>query len=230
MFGQTKFNKSFRLWLMICLLLLVGSVIVKAQSGRRVKNPPPVKEETQPEPTSSPTPKPKEEIKPEYSIIVVSNNSTSMNSMSFHPENMYGWVLERLRSSSLLEVRYGGDSSNKKATEMAKNSENSYVLLVELSEDRFASPTIGNSTVSQGQVWIDFSLFSPTTGKVKLRGRAELRPELLRGSILSRGRRVCFPLMTDNDYLLLEASYEVAERTMNGFNLLVSPVKCNKMF
>ncbi|NJM52583.1 MAG: hypothetical protein HC846_03795, partial [Blastocatellia bacterium] len=119
-----------------------------AQSGRRISNPPPTpKVETTPEPT--PTPQPKEDIKPEYSIIVVSNVRSSMNSNSTfrNPENAYSWVLERLRSSSHLEVRYGGESNMKKATEIAKNSTESYVLLVELSEDNFAGPTMGNSTV-----------------------------------------------------------------------------------
>jgi hypothetical protein len=118
----------------------------------------------------------------------------------------------------------------KKAAEMAKNSTNSFVLLVELSEDSFASPTLGNTTVTQGAFWIDFSLYSPTTGKSKLRGRADLRPELLRETIGSRSRRACFPLMNNNDYLLLEAGYEVAERAMNGINLIVPPLKCNKVF
>ena len=227
MLKQTKFNKLFQFGLFICLLFSVSLISINAQSGRRVPNPPPApKPEVTPEPT--PTPKPKEEIKPEYSIIVVSSIRSSMNSNSVfrNPENAYSWVLERMRSSSHLEAHYGGESTMKKATEMAKNSTDSYVLLVELSEDSFARPTIGNTTIAQGAFWLDFSLFSPVTGKSKMRGRADLRPELLRGTIGNRSRRYCFSMMTDNEYLLLEASYEVAERTMSGLNLLFPSFKC----
>lgn len=231
MFKRAKFNRVFLFWLIACVLFSVSSIYVNAQSGRRVPNPPPpVKPEPTPEPT--PTPKPKEDIKPEYSMIVVSNIRGSMNTNSTFrkPENTYSWVLERLRSSSHLEVMYGGESNMKKAVEMAKGSVNSYVLLVELAEDSFANPTLGNTTIAQGAFWIDFTLYSPTTGKSKLRGRADLRPELLRGTIGNRGRRYCFPELTNNDYLLLEASYEVAERTMNGLNLLFPAFKCSNGF
>lgn len=229
MFKRARFNKLFLFWLIACVLFSVSSIYVKAQSGRRVPNPPP-SVKTEPTPDPSPTPKPKEDIKPEYSMIVVSSVRISPSSTFRNPENTYSWVLERLRISSNLEVMYGGESNMKKANEMAKGSANSYVLLVELSEDSFASPTMGNTTITQGAFWIDFTLYSPTTGKSKLRGRADLRPELLRGTLGNRGRRACFPLMTNNDYLLLEASYEVAERAMNGINLIVPPFKCNKVF
>lgn len=227
---QKKFNKLFRFWLFVCLLFSVGLISVNAQSGRRVLNPPPVKAEPTPEPTPTPAPKPKEDIKPEYSIIVVSNVRSSMNMSFRNPENTYSWVLDRMRSSTHLAVQYGGESNMKKASEMAKNSTDSYVLLVELSEDSFSSPSVGNRTVTQGQYWLDFSLFSPTTGKSRMRGRADLRPELLRGTIGGRSRRYCFSTLTDNDYLLLEASYEVAERTMGGLNILFPAVKCSNGF
>jgi hypothetical protein len=228
MANQTKFNKLFLFRLFICISFSVSLISINAQSGRRISNPPPTpKPEATPEPT--PTPKPKEDIKPEYSIIVVSNVRGSMNTNSTfrNPENAYSWVLERMRSSAHLAVQYGGESNLKKAAEMAKSSTESYVLLLELSDDNFARPTMGNTTVAQGTFWLDFSLFSPTTGKSKMRGRADLRPELLRGTVLNRSRRYCFPTLTNNDYLLLEASYEVAERTMNGLNILFPSVKCN---
>lgn len=232
MVNQTKFNKSFLFWLFVCLLFSVSLISINAQSGRRVVIPPPTKTEPTPEPSPTPEPKPKEDIKPEFSIIVVSNVRSSMNTMSTfrNPENTYSWVLDRMRSSTHLEVQYGGEATMKKATEMAKNSTDSYVLLVELSEDSFASPTVGNRPVTQGQYWLDFSLFSPITGKAKTRGRADLRPELLRGTIGGRSRRYCFSTLTDNDYLLLEASYEVAERAMNGLNILFPAVKCSNGF
>lgn len=232
MANRTKFNKSFLFGLFACLLFSASLISANAQSGRRVLNPPPVKAEPTPEPSPTPAPKPKEDIKPEYSIIVVSNVRGSMNTTTTfrNPENTYSWVLDRMRSSAHLGVQYGGEATMKKATEMAKNSTDSYVLLVELSEDSFASPSVGNRTVSQGAFWIDFSLFSPTTGKAKMRGRADLRPELLRGTIGNRSRRYCFSTLTDNDYLLLEASYEAAERTMNGLNILFPAVKCSNGF
>jgi hypothetical protein len=137
--------------------------------------------------------------------------------------------MERLLYSSLLEVQYGGESNNKKASEKAKTSDEFYVLLVELAQDPFASPTTGRNKVTRDSVWIDFSLFSPTTGKIKSRGRSELRPELLSGSMGNRNsRRYCFSNLTNDDYLLLEASYEVAERVMSGFSLPVPPIKCNR--
>jgi hypothetical protein len=193
---------------------------IEAQSGRRPNPLPPAPIAT---PTPEPTPqeKPKPEIKPDYTIKVVSFLQSGLYQYFAYPENMPRWVVERLRSSKSLEVEYQSSANRKEAVEMAKNSTEAFVLLVELESDPFAS-----ASSASGSVWINFYVYTPGTGKTKQWGRSELKPELLNNNrrILSTNRN-CSP--TNNaDYLLWQASFEVAERVMSGFNVPATPYVC----
>lgn len=194
-----------------------------AQSGRRqpkVKSPAPV--ET---PVPEPTPQQKEKlpVKPEFSLKVLNNTSQTLNLRFAFPEKMSRWVVDRLSNSSLLEVESGGEATMKEAQELAKKNEEAFIVLVELGENPFNNSTMSGSR----EVWIDFTVLTPGTGKVKQRGRSYLKPELL-----SRNRGVlnrtisCNPSLTDEEYLLWQASFETAERIMNVFNLPVPPLEC----
>jgi hypothetical protein len=211
---------------LVSVLLLVSVNSISAQSGRRVPKGTLPTPTPAPEPEETPKPAPKAEIKPEYTIKVVSYLPLSLNQEFPYPENMPRWVVERLRSSKLLEVEYQSSANRKEAIEMAKDSEQAFVLLVELDENSFGDPQSRRTKAESGNIWINFYLYTPVTGKVKQQGRAMFRPELLNNNrqILSTNRN-CYP-PNNSDYLLREASFEVAERILSGFNLSVPPFVC----
>lgn len=202
-----------------------------AQAGRKmpkVKSPAPV--ET---PVPEPTPKlqVKTPVKPEFSLKVVSNTSRTFNMRLTYPENVPRWVVERLKNSSLLEVEMGGAATMKEAQEMAKNVTDTFIILVELDENPFNNPQMGGTRTASREIWIDFTVLTPGTGKVKQKGRSYLKPELMgrnRG-VLSRTIS-CYPSLTNEEYLLWEASFEAAERIMTAFNLPVPPLECDRTF
>lgn len=221
-------RRRARFSVLLCLIFCAAFAAVP-QSGRRsppVKSPSPV--ET---PAPPPAPKPKADekpsLKPEISLSIVSNIPESMRLQLVFPERVTGWVTERLRGSPLLEVASGGEGRMKEAQAMAKNSEGRFIVLLELEENPFAVPRAGGTRATAGEVWINFTVLEPGTGKIKQKGRSDLKPELLnrRGSVIN-DRNLCYPNLTREDYLLLEASQEAAERIMAGFNLPIPPVKC----
>lgn len=201
-----------------------------AQAGRRmpkVKSPAPV--ET---PVPEPTPKPKKSVpvKPDFSLKVLNNTAQTFNRSFAYPEKMSRWVVERLKNSPLLEVQMGGNATMKEAQETAKNASDAFVILVELNENPFNSPTMGTRSGSR-EIWIDFTVLAPATGKVRQKGRAYLKPELLGRNRGVLNRTIsCYPSLTDEDYLLWQASFETAERIMNAFNLPVPPLECDRTF
>jgi len=199
-----------------------------AQSGRKTQT---RNQTPQPAATPVPEPAPKPEIrepaKPEFSFTVVSNIPQSLYMQFPFPEKMPRWVVERLSSSSLLTVKPGESVNRKQAVELAKSSTETFIVLVELNEDVFANPLPGSTKAGNGNVWIDFYVYTPGSAKIKQKGRAFLKPELLRsrGGVLNRDS-LCGANLSREDYLLWEASIEAAERILAGFNLPVPPLKC----
>lgn len=208
-------------------LMFFCTGLTEAQSGRRAPSKPPVpaSEKTEPEPSSQTTSK--VDVKPEFSVKVVSNIPLSIYRQLVVPEKMHRWVVDRLKSSLLLKVESGASANLKEAKEMAKNSDDTFIVLLELHENNFATPPNGGTLATIGEVWIHFYVLTPGTGKLKQQGRGDLKPELLRnqGGILNR-QRLCHPILTNEDFLLLQASFETAERIMAGFNVPVRPVEC----
>jgi hypothetical protein len=200
-----------------------------AQSGRRtpkVKSPAPV--ET---PTPAPTPKSKPPVKPEFSLKVVGNISQALYTQFAFPEKMQRWVIERLENSPLLQAVAGESANLKEAQKMAKESIETFIVLVELQENPFGITGSVNAKARNGDIWIDFYVLTPETGKIKQKGRAYLTPAPFGGNAGILNRRVaCYPNLRNEEYILLAASYEAAERIIAGFNLPVPPVECGQKF
>jgi hypothetical protein len=200
-----------------------------AQSGRRM---PKVKS---PAPTETPAPQPtpqtpvKTPVKPAFSLKVFSNISRAGLMQVRFPDRMPRWVVERLRNSVLLDVVQGGEATLKKAQEMAKETADTFIVLVELDENRFADASASRS--SQRDIWIDFTVLTPGTGKTKQKGRVYLNSNLTGRNRGVLGRKIsCYPTLNNDDYILWEASFETAERIMAGFDLPLPPLECGRMF
>lgn len=206
----------------LALIVLMTGYFVAAQSGRRNAPPvnlPPVVPE-KPEPTPTPQSAPPKPVKAEYFFRVMSDISPSLHSEFAFPEQMPRWVVERLRSSPFFDVDFGEtNATRKKAIDAAKESEKTYIVFLELEENQFA----GSS--AQGEVWINYYVFSPVTGKSFLNGRVTLYDQGRSVGVLGQSRQqACYPTVRGRDYLLLTASLETAERIMGKFNVAIPPV------
>lgn len=216
--------------LLIKLFLLLLVFAVNAQSGRRT---PPLPASTpNPIPEITPTPQPTSEsasIKAKYSLRVLRNIPLSLYQQFVVPENSQQWVIERLRNSILLEVESGGESNRKEAIKLAVGSEQTYIILISLSEDEMAGGSnragSSNSKAKNGNITISYEIFSPKTGKTAYSGITQLGFKKTSSVLTKTTQRVCYPSnVYGDDFLLLESSYEVAERIMNNFNVPIPPL------
>lgn len=200
-------------------LLLAAVLTASAQAGRRInKTPTP---QPTPEPTTpQPTPKPKPEVKPEIKFRIVADIPLTVFQDFSRPEDIARWVVQRLEGSALVEIKSNVSGTQKKAKEIAvAAAADEYVIYLQLNVNSTFSG--GGARTSEGDVWIEYAVLLPQTGKSKLRNRVFLR----RGSV-SQIRRACYPAMRYADYMLLQASIEVADNIMAKFDLPLPPEKC----
>jgi hypothetical protein len=210
-------NLSFAAGFFMALTALTAT----AQSGRNIKKLP--TPQPTPEPVvSQPTPTPKPVVKPEFKFKIVSFLPLSVYPNSARPENLLRWVVERLESSPLVEIRGNTSGNQKKAKEAAVNSTEEYVIFLQLNQNSFGPPTASSST-SENDLWIDYAVLFPQTGKNKFRDT--IYP---RRALLSRNRRMCYPTLRDADYMLMEASIEIADNILAKFNLPIPAEKCGR--
>lgn len=229
---MAKKNIRLKNWLSKLALAFIVMTIFDvgtgfAQSGRRMqtKTLPTPMPEVKPE---KKTPVPKSAVKPIFSLKIVSNIPTPVYNRIPFPEKMLRWISERLETSMLLEIESQQSGSMKNAKEMAEKATDEYIVFLELNENIFAAGAPPQmSREWEGEIWISFFVFAPKTVKAKQSGTSHLKPELLRNrGVLGSRRTACYPTLNDSDYLLWQASYEVAERIIAGFDLPVPPVKC----
>ena len=212
------------IWLVrACALVLTVFVFsaagTNAQAGRKVpkvSSPPPAPTAT-PEPVTRSTPPPK----PDFTLKVIADIQPNAFYAFPMPERMQAWVVERLRKSSLLDVRDGGKANRRDAINQARSEAEAYVVLLQLEDDDFGRQDIAGR-VRAGQVWINVSVLSPVTGKTKHSRKIVLNEEL-RTSTLPKVIRPCLAGVYGNDVYLLEASLKAAEYVMQAFSVPVPP-------
>lgn len=200
--------------------VLLTSNLIFGQSGRRVKNAPKPEIVTEtPTPISTPAPTPKPKPTPQVSLRLVSDDRASAFSVIRVPQDMSKYVTYRLENSALINLASNTTGNMKTAKQSAVNSEDDYVVFVQLNENSLARQDVRD-------IYISFTVFTPKTGKNRMSGTAYFKPELLRNRGVLNRRQTCYGTMRDIDYLMMEASYEVAERILSGFNLPIPPEKC----
>lgn len=211
---RSSFNLRKLQRLAVSLLLcafLAAAFTALAQSGRRIPKQP-----------SSPDPKPPAESEPPIApssspepasglpILVVKNLAT-IGSSSILTSVALDGCLEELKQSRAVQVSSGKDMNRKEATDYAKASKNSYVLLIQLDSET-ADP--GNVTgANPRSLYVSYIVFTPATGKIKTQGR------VFQGQ--SRGPLgVPVPNTTaSSEYELRRCGREVAERVLDALDI-----------
>ena len=196
---------------LIAICLVFGAV--HGQSGR--KPPPPPRPSTPPadttEPPASSDSKPEKQKVP----IIVTTYLPNVSSSSIYVNVVADGCLGRLKQSGGFAVTRQREMNRKEASDTAKGSADSYVLWVELRSDR-ADPTVEDSRYAY-DLYVDYALFTPGTGKVKTTGRVYQRRA---GTI---GSPVPLPPTVGRapiESQLEQAGRETADRVMSALNIL----------
>lgn len=216
--------KSSSLLAVAFLLLFPAAIITQAQSGRRA--PKPISPAT-PAPTPQPEPVPAQTrtpAEPQISVIILSDISHNIYMSIPSPERMSRWVGKRLRDASALGVVEGESVSRKEAVNRAKASKDGFVIFLQFDQIGFTTTMPGSARPNYDDMRINYTILSPVTGKTKSSGVVYLNS---RGSIIGIGRGqgipVCYPVVTRDDYILVQASLEVAGRIMNALSVSAPP-------
>lgn len=223
---QHFFLNNFRA-LQICLLIFLFVIFSNAQSGRRVRTPNPQSTPEVSTPEPEPEKKPKETLKPLYKLKIFNNSKVTGFSQFFFPDKMPVWVTERLRNSPLLDISSGSSVTLNEAKKIAKESTDTFIVLVELDEDQFASPNASRSRTIVGDVYIRYFVLEPETGKRKYTGQVILYSDTLIGNSRVRDARLlCYPQVSGKDLILLYSSIEAAEKIMGDFKIPIPAIRC----
>ncbi len=183
-----------------------------AQSGRRVRKsaavPIPI-----PTPEATPTPRmSSEKPKPAFTFIVGLDRYSDFSTISL---NIYSGVLrscvERLDDSeSVVAEMSTNDMSRGDAIRKAKAEKEAYIVWLHLRSNNFNDQ--GRTQGDSRNVYIEYSVFAPVTGKLATSGNTY--PEAYR----NRGIRL--PTSSINgDYYLNQAARGAAERILDHFHV-----------
>jgi hypothetical protein len=195
-------------FLLFALLLVTAASFAQAQSGRRIPKQPGSTERNSPSepepPAQQPTPK---ESAPRLPILAVKNLQT-VGSSSIFTDIALGGCLEELKQSTAVEVSSGRDKNRKEASDYAKASKDTYVVLIQLESDTF--DTMGGNP---GSFYVSYVVFAPGTGKIKTQGH------IYQGQ--SRGPvGVPIPRSTASiEYELRRCGREAADRVLDALNI-----------
>jgi hypothetical protein len=224
---RMRLNSSSFLLFASLLMFLAVPCATQAQSGRRTAT---GKGSATPAPSPAPTatPPPAQAgppIRPQHSLLVLSDISQNLYFSVPFPERVQTWVTKRLRESPVLEVASGDRANRSEAIKRAKASAGSFVLFIRLDETGSSPAMTGTRGANLDDVSISYSLFSPVTGKAKSSGVVYLSQ---RNTIIGGGPGstlpLCYPNVRGTDYILLQASLEIASRIMAALNIPETPL------
>ncbi|HLL73299.1 MAG TPA: hypothetical protein VK363_17805 [Pyrinomonadaceae bacterium] len=210
------------------LLVLAAAGGARAQAGRRVQKPksdPPVP--TPVEPATAPVRQETPE-REKIPLLVTSNRTTMLRTAGNADDLLQGAVAQRLRDSKALNIELGGEMSRGEAHKRAKESvSGTHVVWLELQTNSMIFDPTGNRTRTQ-DLYIQYIVFEPKTGKTKGQGNIYLRPtgsSRIGGIGIGRSLPRCYPNTSYSlEFALIEAGIETAERIFREFSLPNPPM------
>jgi hypothetical protein len=208
--------RGFVIMTICALLVSVAAGLVEGQSGRRIPKKPESPDPRPPAQSEPPiiTSEPKAE-KPRIPILVV-KNLPFMNSSDIASNIVMDGFMERMQASNAVKVRPGKDMNRKEASDIAKASADTYVVLIQLDADTANSARDGVGYVDPSTLYVDYVLFTPGTGKTKTSGHVYQR----RGAIGGTPLPVPTPRTAGGtEYTLRNAGRETADRVLDALGL-----------
>lgn len=206
-----------RVIVLLALALAISGGAAQAQSGRRLPNrsdPPPSQPSTAPTPPVD-QPSSNKPDKPKQQLVV----SRSMNDgfSNYHADIVLRACLDRLKEGAYASISLGREMNRKQASDLAKNATDTHVLWIDWDFGRMDS---SQSDPSQTNSAIDYVLYIPGTGKIKISGR--VYPGDYRKRMGVGGVGIPLPIPNSAaalEYICKESGREIAQRVIDSLNL-----------
>ena len=198
--------------LSLAFVMLIG--VAQAQSGRRLPN----KSQPPAETVSAPTtpaeePPPAKPDKPKQQLLVTKYLNDSFS--SYYSDLVTRACLDRLKEAAFTSVSLGREMNRKQASDFAKGTTDTHVLLIEWTYDGMPNPQTEQSNLD-----INFAVFTPGTGKIKTSGR--VHPSDYRNRTGVGGVGIPLPIPNGTaalEYMLKESGREIADRVIASLNI-----------
>jgi hypothetical protein len=210
--------------LLFVMFMLCAVGVAQAQSGRRAKGgaPPAPKPVSTPAESEQGSAKAASESEAQRQPLIVTMDEHTFESV-YAPVDASKTVLngfiERLKRSSAFNIRVEKSMSRGRASDLAKQQTESYLVWL-----NFGSDVVSARTHDEQDYYVDYVVFTPSTAKVKTEGKIYLRP--VRRSARVGGVPIGLPLpQTDRraawESVLKQAGSDAAERVMGEFDVIV---------
>jgi hypothetical protein len=202
--------------LTIVCALSICAVTVVAQSGRRAPKSAPVPAAT-PQSTPSPT-KPSEKEKPARTLIIGVDANDTFRIPSYFYDTVLQSCAQRLHEAASVKVDVLRNMNRGEAVKRAKAEQEMDVVLLQLRADS-VRPSGGNVDLSQ--VYIEYYVFAPTTGKVITSGNVYQQAYRTKGVIMAPPTSGQSPVYAE--LRLKQAAKDAAERILSALHISRPP-------
>lgn len=200
--------------LAVALLILNTAAIAEAQSGRRIPKRPTTADPTPSKDSEPPIvqPEEKKDSRPATPITIAKHLNDLIYSSDIYLNVVMNGFLERMQKARFVKPEPAGrDLNRKQAYDAAKASAARYVVWFQLQVDGMAPAY--ETPAYAASLYVDFVIFSPTTGKTKTSGHVYQRSRNVGGVGLPA------PGSTNVQYALYYAGVELAERVLGALDL-----------
>jgi hypothetical protein len=207
--------RSFVVLVFCAVFVLTAASLVDAQSGRRIPKKSTLPDPLPPAQSEPPIKLPEQkDVKPQTPVLVV-KFLPYMNTSGMVGNIVMDGFMERMQASNQVKVRPGKDMNRKEASDYAKSSPDTYVVLLQLEVDSaYSRDTVGY--VDPYSLYVNYIIYTPGTGKSKANGNVYQR----RGAI--GGLPLPGPTQrtgTAAEYSLRYAGREAADRVLSALGL-----------
>lgn len=221
-----KFARGLTHALCVALFAVAFVCAAQAQSGRRVTK----REEIAPVPTPTPTEakKPVQEAMKKITLLVLADNSISVQASSTAQSIVMQTFGQRLREANAFELNTDSTHSSRgEATRRAKEEKERFVVWITLRVDGMSNDPAGIRRPNPENYHIEYGVYAPVTGKSISSGNVYLRAGY--GSIggVRVGAPSCYPATYAYEYEFVYGAIDAANRVMRAFNLAPPPL-CGK--
>jgi hypothetical protein len=225
--GRVPLRNAFKFGCCVLLMLVATASASYAQAGRRVqppKNDPPVPKAAEPAAIVK-----KEQPEAAMISLLVGSYTPPMRQLPHGAEDLLqGAVVQRLRDSKSLKLGVEESMTRGEANKRAKTETEAYILWLELKNERMDFDPVGSRNIRTEDVYIQYVVLEPKTGKVKDQGNVRLRPTnsgRIGGIGIGRSLPRCYPQpIYQVEFAIIEAGIETAERILHAFSLGNPPI------
>jgi hypothetical protein len=193
----------------LCLLFVLLTSTALGQSGRHLSKSPPVSVPT-PEP-KQPAKKPTADAQPKLDLIVGIGRGDAFSGISlYYSDSVLKSCADRLHDAHTVRVEtVSNEMTRADAIKRARAEKEAYVVWLQLRVDSYS----GNSSSNLDAAYVEYTVFEPTSAKVKTQGNCYQGGNRNLGGIIPRTNTAMI------ERRLRDAAQEAAERILKALNV-----------